>query len=89
MMRTYSDKATDSGNTVGRAFCANCGSPVRGDSSKFPGFLIVPVGCLDGSDADKADLRPTAEYFCLSKAAWLPGLEGTEKVDLGPAMNYS
>ncbi|KAI6351895.1 hypothetical protein MCOR25_009689 [Pyricularia grisea] len=89
MMRTYSDTATDSGNTVGRSFCANCGSPVRGDSSKFPGFLILPVGCVDGGDADKADLRPTAEYFCISKAAWLPQVEGTEKVELGPAVNYN
>jgi len=37
----------DSGNTVRRGFCPDCGSPLVADSSGRPGFLAIQAGSLD------------------------------------------
>jgi hypothetical protein len=37
----------DSGNTVNRGFCANCGSPVIARSSGMPDVVTIAAGSLD------------------------------------------
>jgi hypothetical protein len=50
--RFYEAKA-DSGNTVGRGFCANCGSPVIGRTSGMPHMTTISAGSLDDPSAFK------------------------------------
>src|SRR5436190_16949796 len=36
----YHTSTAESGSTVSRGFCANCGSPVVAKNSVYPGFII-------------------------------------------------
>ena len=40
-------KTADSGNELTRYFCANCGSPIYGDSPHAPGVVYVRAGTFD------------------------------------------
>ena|SRR5687767_14282346 len=41
------ERAADSGNTVTRAFCGRCGSPVFSINSGMPGVIFVRASSLD------------------------------------------
>ncbi|CAF4005627.1 unnamed protein product, partial [Rotaria sp. Silwood1] len=45
--KLYKDPNTDSGTTVERAFCSNCGSPVYGKNPQFIGLIAVRLGLFD------------------------------------------
>ncbi len=45
-LKFYETKG-DSGNTVGRGFCPDCGTPVYGRNSGMPDMLFLVVGSLD------------------------------------------
>jgi len=45
-MKFYSQKA-DSGNTVNRGFCSNCGSPVMNETTAYPDNLIFNAATLE------------------------------------------
>lgn len=62
--RVYLSKG-DSGADVGRAFCANCGTPLW---SLPPGAPFVPVklGALD----DNSDLTPSLHLYTDSAQPW-------------------
>ncbi|KAA8647049.1 GFA family protein [Aspergillus tanneri] len=77
-LRTYEDRATDSGATVERSFCTGCGSPVIAENKiKFPGTVIVTYGTIELETGQKWE--PNLEYFCKRKAEWLGTPEKTEK----------
>ena len=40
-------QTADSGNELTRYFCANCGSPIYGDSPAHPGVVYVRAGTFD------------------------------------------
>lgn len=68
------EKKADSGNTVTRRFCANCGSQLFSDSSGRPGLTVVRLGTLD----EPSEVRPTANIWVASAPAWAcvdPALE--------------
>lgn len=63
--RFFAVKA-DSGETVRRGFCANCGSPLGGAPGGYPGVVTIRVGSLD----DPSVFRP--EFVCYTSRghAW-------------------
>jgi hypothetical protein len=73
-------KTADSGNKRVQAFCADCGTPIYSlpVSAEFP-FYSLRVGTM----RQRAELRPSVEYFCRSKLGWI-GLEGTRRYETMP-----
>lgn len=60
------EKKADSGNTVTRRFCSNCGSQLFSDSSGRPGLTVVRVGTLDEPSA----VEPTTNIWVASAPSW-------------------
>lgn len=56
----------DSGNTVRRGFCPDCGSPLVASSSGRPGFLAIQAASLD----DPAVFHPTHHVYVSSAQPW-------------------
>jgi len=46
----FSDQLADSGNTMSRGFCANCGTPIVLRSSGYPEMRFLTAGSLDDAD---------------------------------------
>jgi hypothetical protein len=65
----------DSGQSVARHFCPDCGSPIISVAAALPGVVIVKAGTLDGF----ADTAPTMEAYCDNRLSWLPALDGAEQ----------
>jgi hypothetical protein len=59
-------KTADSGNTVSRAFCPECGSPLFLQVSARPDLVGIRVGTLD----DPSIFRPEADIFVNSAQPW-------------------
>jgi hypothetical protein len=60
------DRKADSGNTVGRAFCPSCGSPVYSVNSGMPGLLFVRASSLD----DLEVFKPQVVVYSKRAASW-------------------
>ena len=56
----------DSGNTVARAFCPDCGSPLFLRVASRPDLVGIRVGTLD----DPSGFRPEADIFVKSAQPW-------------------
>jgi len=56
----------NSGNTVSRGFCPECGSPLFSRLSGMPNFVGLRVGSLD----DPSSYRPTLDIFVTSAQPW-------------------
>jgi len=75
----------DSGNTVSRGFCPECGSPLFSRLSGMPDIVGVRVGSLD----DPSRYRPAMDIFVTSAQPWdsmnpeLPKFPGYPKT-IGP-----
>ena len=65
-LKTYNDTG-DSGQTVHRRFCPNCGSGVIAEADILPGVMIVLAGTLD----DPATYTPAMEIYCSSAQPWV------------------
>ena len=59
-------KTADSGNTVARAFCPDCGSPLFIRVSARPDLVGIRAGTLD----DPSIFRPEADIFVKSAQPW-------------------
>lgn len=57
---------TDSGNTMTRYFCAECGGRMYGRNSERPGLLSVQVGCLE----DHSWFSPQAVLYASRQHDW-------------------
>lgn len=78
------EKTADSGNTVTRRFCSNCGSQLFSDSTGRPGLTVVRVGTLD----DPSAVEPTTNIWAASAPSWAcldPALEQFEGPPAAPA----
>lgn len=64
-LKTY-DEVADSGKSVHRRFCPNCGSGVVAEVDAMPGVMIVLAGSLD----EPSVFRPSMEIFCSSAQPW-------------------
>jgi hypothetical protein len=65
-LRTYQDTG-DSGRTVDRRFCPNCGSGVATEVAVMPDLVMLLAGTLD----DPSWVRPAAEIWCSSAQPWV------------------
>jgi hypothetical protein len=65
-LKTYNDTG-DSGATVRRQFCPECGSPVF-TLLEQPGLMFIKAGTLD----DTSDLQPAFHCYTKSRQAWTP-----------------
>ena len=64
--KKYDDSATQSGRTLSRHFCPNCGSPIYSHRNPNPGFVVVRVGTLD----DPGNVKITAHIWTSTARAW-------------------
>jgi hypothetical protein len=69
-LKTF-DARGDSGMTVHRRFCPECGSMILSEPDAFQGVAIIRVGTLD----DTSLVQPTMEIYCDSAQPWVK-LEG-------------
>ncbi|WP_297576854.1 GFA family protein [uncultured Deefgea sp.] len=59
-------KQGDSGNSLTRHFCGNCGSPLYTSSPLHDDFLFIKAGSLDDSSA----IVPTDQSWISSAVSW-------------------
>ena len=57
---------SDKGNTVGRSFCADCGTPIFAQNAAMPGYLSIKAGTLD----DPSLYQPLAHIWVESARPW-------------------
>jgi len=76
---TYADRA-DSGRSVNRRFCKNCGSPIVSLVEMIPNLHFIKAGTLD----DKSWLQPTMHVWCDSAQPWVQIPEGMQKFAKNP-----
>lgn len=62
----YHSVTSESGNSLGRGFCADCGSFVIGSNSGFPDVVFFSGASLD----DPSLFRPSMDIFVASAQAW-------------------
>jgi hypothetical protein len=62
----WHETTADSGNRVGRGFCANCGASVLGRSSGFEDVITVTAASLD----DPKRFTPQMVVFTKSAQPW-------------------
>ncbi|HSG91380.1 MAG TPA: GFA family protein [Pseudomonadales bacterium] len=65
--KLYADSDTDSGNTVQRFFCGDCGSPIYSAIPAMPDQIFLKTGTLD----DTSDFRPMFHVWCSTKQNWV------------------
>ena len=64
--KSYS-RSADSDATFTRHFCPECGGTVHAQSSRAPGFRIIPIGVFAGNNAW---FTPNQLIFARSEQAW-------------------
>jgi hypothetical protein len=65
-LATYS-KAGDTGKTIERRFCPECGSSIADEASALPDVVMLSTGTLD----DASWVKPGAEIYCDSAQSWV------------------
>jgi hypothetical protein len=65
-LKTY-DNIGDSGRTLHRRFCPNCGSGVVAEADLLPGLIFVLAGTLD----DPAAFKPITEMYWSKVQPWI------------------
>ncbi|CAF3873659.1 unnamed protein product [Rotaria sp. Silwood1] len=76
--KIYQDSKTDSGKTVQRAFCDNCGSPIYSSTPSIPGAWIIKMGLFDDIP------KPSMEVYCKSRLSWNKPIDGAKQFDTMP-----
>ncbi|CAF2054323.1 unnamed protein product [Rotaria magnacalcarata] len=77
--KLYQDPNTDSGTTVERAFCNNCGSPVYGRNLKFIGLIAVRLGLFNPLP------KPGMALYCKNRPDWNKGaIDGVQEHEAMP-----
>ena len=66
LLKTYNSLA-DSGKTISRSFCPECGSSIVEESASHPGLMIINAGTLD----HPASQSPTIELYCDNALPWI------------------
>jgi len=62
----YYDVKADSGNTISRGFCPNCGATLFGISTSLPSIIGIRAGSLD----DPSWYRPAVDFYTASAQPW-------------------
>lgn len=61
-------KVVDSGNTLHRSFCGDCGSPIHTRRAHTPEVTILKAGSLDDSDG----MTLAMSIWMKSRRPWMP-----------------
>ena len=77
--RAYQLKS-DTGSTVSKIFCPQCGSPIYGTNNHNPDFVTVSLGTLD----DSSDFKPAVAIYCRNKKSWDHLDEDVQQFDSQP-----
>lgn len=77
--KLYLDGDTDSGSTVQRFFCGDCGSPIYSAIDSMPDMVFLKTGTLD----DTSDFKPSFHAWCDSKQPWVALDEGVPAMAKG------
>jgi hypothetical protein len=64
--KLYTDPDTNSGNTVKRFFCGDCGSPIYSAVQSSPDIVYLKTGTLDDNDT----FEPQFHVWCSTKQNW-------------------
>lgn len=64
--KCYGDSATQSGRTLSRFFCGDCGSPIYGSRNPNPGVVVVRAGTLD----DSSGMKITGNIWTGAARSW-------------------
>ncbi len=64
--KRYHDSATQSGRTLSRHFCGDCGSPIYSQRNPDPGFVVVRAGTLE----DSSGMRITGNIWTAAARPW-------------------
>jgi len=64
--KRYDDSATQSGRTLSRHFCGNCGSPIYSRRNPDAGFVVVRAGSLD----DSSGMKITGNIWTSTARPW-------------------
>ena len=72
-------KAADSGRTITREFCADCGTPLFIRVDTAPGTIYATAGSL----YDPSELEPSMEFWTDSKVPWAAPRPGIERFARG------
>ncbi|KAK4613858.1 hypothetical protein CLAFUW4_09450 [Fulvia fulva] len=78
-IKVFKDTSTDSGGTLERSFCSNCGSPlhIRNVSNpKMSGNIVVCGGTID---ENYKNFKPQSELFPHRRHAWVPEVQKAKK----------
>ena len=75
----YAVKA-ESGRTMNRGFCDNCGSPVMIRRPETPQVAFLQAGSLDDSTA----FKPAAEVFTCRAQSFATPVKGAMSFEMGP-----
>jgi hypothetical protein len=59
-------KLGDSGKSIARLFCPECGAPIVDEAEAAPAIVMLAAGTLD----DASWLRPTSQIYCASAQPW-------------------
>ena len=62
----YHEVTADSGNSIRRGFCPNCGSPLFGKPDVMPDVVGIRAGSLD----DPSWFQPSMDIFTASAQPW-------------------
>ena len=76
--KMYEDSNTNSGKTIQRFFCGNCGSPIYSTSPNMPGVQIIRLPLFDDIP------KPLMELYCKSIPSWNKPIDGTKQFDAMP-----
>ena len=71
-------KIAESGNEREQTFCPECGSPIYAAS---PGDGPKNMGIRVGTARQRAELRPSKQYWCRSARDWVADLSAARKVE--------
>ncbi|KAL6716572.1 hypothetical protein ACLMJK_006139 [Lecanora helva] len=75
-LKIYRDSDTDSGSTITRQFCGDCGSNLfAGNDEKMPDAILVCGGTLNDEEnlLGEEALTPKLEFYCKDRRAWVEG----------------
>lgn len=79
-LASFADKG-ESGKSISRKFCRNCGSSIAAEATALPAAMIIKAGTLD----DRSWLNPNTHIWTSSAQAWMRIEPGTTTFSKGMA----
>ena len=75
--KLYQDSDTQSGSTVERFFCGDCGSPIYSALASAPNQIFLKTGTMD----DTSGFVPQFHAWCSTKQSWVTLEEGVPQME--------